>query len=604
MILSHLSRLLLCTAGALLVAACNPGNTEGPETPADARVVADLLLTNGRIYTLSWPDPDREGQPAESAPVQDGEWQADAEALAIQGGLIIAVGSNSDVEAFQGPATRVVDLRGATVVPGLVESHGHFQELGEQAERVDVSYATTTAEMAALVAERKKDVAPGEWILGGGWDEGAWADALPTRAELDRVSPDQPVLLKGRRGFGILVNGAALDIAGVSAEMPSPSGGEIVKDDAGEPTGVFLNRAQALINDVMPQPTLEQKRRRLLFGLNEMVRAGYVSVHHAGVYGDYMPAYESLAEDSALPVRVDVMLAARPENLALMEKWIASGPTRSSDAFLQVRGVKAYYDGSLGSRGAQLIEDYSDQPGYRGVAGEAYGFPEDLVTRAMQAGFQVGVHAIGDAGNRAVLDFYERVFEQYPETRALRHRVEHAQIIHPDDFPRFGELNLVASMEPGHAVEDSPWAETRVGPQRIRGGYAWRTLRRNGAGLIFNSDLSGTDYDIFYGLHSAVTRKTRDGEPPGGWYPEEAVTMEEALRAYTLWPARASGREALTGSLEVGKWADITVLSIDPFAVVAEDPAQLLEGEVLMTVIDGRIVLDKSMNTALPGVSD
>lgn len=587
-------RVLLLPAFLLLGSACG-GDEEagqGASPTRDANRTADLVLRNGRVYSLSWPDPDAEGRPAQGAPLEDHVWVPDADAIAIRAGRIVGVGSEVELEPLLGNETRIIDLDGATVIPGLVESHGHFHELGEQAERVDVSGATSVAGMAAAVAERISQTAPGEWVIGGGWDEGAWADALPVRAELDRVSPDHPVLLKGRRGFGILVNARALEIAGVSAEMPSPSGGEIVKDDRGDPTGVFLNRAQALINDVIPEPTLAQKQRRLLLGLNSMAQAGYVNVHHAGVYGDYMPAYESLAESNELPVRVELMIAARPENFALMERIISEGPTRDVEKSLQVRAVKAYYDGSLGSRGAQLLEDYSDLSGHRGVAGEAYGFPEELVARAMAAGFQVGVHAIGDAGNRAVLDFYERVFEAQPAARALRHRVEHAQIIHPDDFPRFGELNLVASMEPGHAVEDSPWAEARVGPQRIRGGYAWRTLRRNGALLIFNSDLSGTDYDIFYGLHSAVTRRTRSGQPPGGWYPDEAVTMEEALRAYTLWPARASGREHVTGSLEAGKWADVTVLSIDPFKVVEAAPARLMEGEVLMTIVSGAVVFD------------
>jgi len=216
-----------------------------------------------------------------------------------------------------------------------------------------------------------------------------------------------------------------------------------------------------------------------------------------------------------------------------------------------------------------------------------------VVTAAIAAGFQVGVHAIGDAGNREVLDFYERVAADNPDSLALRHRVEHAQIVHPDDFSRFGELNLVASMEPCHAVEDSPWAEERVGPQRIRGGYAWRTLRRNGATLIFNSDLSGTDFDIFYGLHCAVTRSDRNGDPAGGWYIEEAVTIEEAIRAWTSWPAESSLRSELTGTLEPGKLADITVLSIDIFNVGQSDPHRLLDGQALMTVVGGEIVVNQ-----------
>ncbi|MGE0621337.1 MAG: amidohydrolase [Pseudomonadales bacterium] len=573
--------LLLCL---LLAAGC-----DRPAEQAAVPEPADLVLTNGRVYTLTWPDPDVEGNPSAAAPYHDGVWRPDAQAVAIRGDRILAVGSVSDIAAHTGETTRIVDLRGATVIPGLVESHGHYNELGEQAERVDVSGAETVAEMAKLLMPRLANAMPGEWILGSGWDEGAWADRLPTEGPISAVSPNNPVVLLGRRGFGLLANRQALEAAGISAETPSPSGGEVVKDATGEPTGVLLNRARSLVLDVIPAASLAQKKRLLSYGLDAMAAGGYVAVHHAGVYADYMPAYEALAADGALPVRVEVMLAARPENAALMEAWIGKGPTPVDERMLWVRGVKAYYDGSLGSRGAALLADYSDQPGHRGVSGDEYGFPEEMVSRAIQAGFQVGVHAIGDAGNRAVLDYYQTALADTPHP-AVHHRIEHAQIVHPDDIARFGAMGIVASMEPGHAVEDSPWAEDRVGPERIRGGYAWRSLRRAGAGLIFNSDLAGTDYDIFYGLHCAITRTDRNGNPPGGWYPEQAVSAEEALRAYTVWPARASGKETLTGSLAAGKWADLTVLSLDPLAVGSTAPQQLLDGRVLMTVVAGRIV--------------
>lgn len=576
----------------LLLAGCDaPAPQDAASSQAAAAVVeqAELILSNAKVYTFAWPDPDGEGNPSAAAPVVNGRWQPDAQALAIRGSTILAVGNADEINAYRGAETQVIDLQGATVIPGLVESHGHYNELGEQAERVDVSDASSVEEMAALLTARLETALPGEWIIGGGWDEGAWADDLPVKGPVDAVSPDHPVVLLGRRGFGLLANAKALEIAGISAETPSPSGGEVVKDASGEPTGVLLNRARSLVTDVIPAASLAQKKRMLQAGLAAMAEAGYVTAHHAGVYGDYMPAYQALAEEGALPVRVEAMVAARPENQVLMERWIARGPSPADESRLWVRGVKAYYDGSLGSRGAKMIEDYSDQPGHKGVSGDEYGFPEDMVTRAIQQGFQVGVHAIGDAGNRAVLDYYERVLPDggHPE---VRHRIEHAQIVHPDDFARFGALNLVASMEPGHAVEDSPWAEDRVGPERILGGYAWRSLRRAGAGLIFNSDLSGTDYDIFYGLHCAVTRTDRNGEPEGGWYPEQAVSMEEAIRAYTVWPAAASAKTELTGTLSPGKWADITVLSIDPLDL--EAPAELFAGRVLMTIVGGEVAFD------------
>ena len=577
----------------LLVLLLAAGGCESPEPPAGTAAtepaMADVLFTNARAYTFDWPDPDPEGAPSADAPHLDGVWQPDAAAIAVKGSEILAVGSAESLALHRGTETRVVDLAGAVVIPGLVESHGHYNEIGEQADRVDVSEAATVEEMAELLVTRVQTAAPGEWIIGAGWDEGAWADNLPVKGPVDAVSGDHPVVLFGRRGFGLLANSRALEIAGISSETPSPSGGEVVQDAAGEPTGVLLNRARSLVTDVIPAATLSKKMHLLKTGLSAMAEAGYVTAHHAGVYGDYMPAYEALADAGDLPVRVEVMVAARPENEVLMERWIARGPTPVDDRRLWVRGVKAYYDGSLGSRGAKMLEDYTDEPGHRGVSGDEYGFPEDMVTRAIGQGFQVGVHAIGDAGNRAVLDYYERVLPDSPHPE-VRHRIEHAQIVHPDDFERFGKLSLIASMEPGHAVEDSPWAEDRVGPERILGGYAWRTLRRAGAGLIFNSDLAGTDYDIFYGLHCAVTRTDRNGEPEGGWYPEQAVTMEEALRAYTVWPAVASGKQALTGTLTAGKWADLTVLSLDPLNV--PEPSALFDGRILMTVIGGEIVYD------------
>lgn len=582
----QVSRNLLIASLIFLVYGC------GNDQPDASAGFADTILTNARVYTLSWQDPDQSGQPASDAPYNNGRWRPDAEAVALQDGKILHTGSAADVVKLANADTIIIDLDGATVIPGLIESHGHFNELGEQAERVDLGDVTTMEQMAARVRLRAAQTPDGEWVVGNGWDEGAWANALPTKAELSTAAPEHPVLLKGRRGFAIVVNQQALDLAGITSDSESPSGGEIVRDENGEPTGVFLNRAQALIYDVMPEATLEQKKRIVLHGLNEIAAEGYVNGHHAGIYSDYMPAYQALAENGELPIRVEGMIAARPENMAMMQDWIARGPTEDRNARFQVRGVKAYYDGSLGSRGAKLLADYSDMPGHSGVAGEEYGFPEDVVSAAIEAGFQVGVHAIGDGGNRDVLDYYERALADNPEARELRHRIEHAQIVHPDDFARFGQMNLVASMEPGHAVEDSPWAEDRVGPERIKGGYAWRSLRQNGAGLIFNSDLTGTDFNIFYGLHCAVTRTNRDGEPAGGWYPEQAVTIEEAVRAYTSWPAWSSKREDLTGTLEAGKWADITVLSIDPFAVAQENAQGLLDGRALMTIVAGEIVYD------------
>ena len=257
---------------------------------------------------------------------------------------------------------------------------------------------------------------------------------------------------------------------------------------------------------------------------------------------------------------------------------------------LVTRAVKAYYDGALGSRGARLLDDYADKPGHRGISGSGYGFDRDLAKAAMKAGFQLGIHAIGDAGNREVLDFLEAEFKADPTTAQGRHRIEHAQVISPQDQPRFARLGVIASMEPPHAVEDKGWAEDRLGPQRILGAYAWRSLRTGGARLTFNADNPGSDHSIFYGLHAAITRQDKQRQPPGGWYPEQRLTIEEAIRAYTSWSAHAAFREDQTGIIAKGRWADLTVMDIDPFALAATAPEKILAGRIRATIVSGKLV--------------
>ena len=319
-----------------------------------------------------------------------------------------------------------------------------------------------------------------------------------------------------------------------------------------------------------------------------MARDGFVAVHEAGSTRRHMQALESLETAGELPIRVYAMLSARDE--ALCREWLSHGASSGTDGMLAVRSVKAYYDAALGSRGARLLADYSDMPGHRGTSGDEYGFDQELVAAMMKGGFQVGIHAIGDAGNRETLEFFEGVIAEDPESRRERHRIEHAQVIHPDDFGRFAPIDVIASMEPPHAVEDKTWAEDRLGPDRVRGAYAWRTLRRSGARLTFNSDLSGSDHSIFYGLHAAITRRDKDRQPKGGWYPEQNMTPEEAVRAYTVWSAYAAHWEDETGILAPGRWADVTVMSVDPLVLGETDPGALLGGQILATVVAGKVV--------------
>jgi len=557
---------------------------------------ADLIVTNGRVYTYTWDDPAADGTPAASAPFKEGVWHPDAAAVATRNGKIIFVGSNQDAETFRGANTRIIDVRGGTILPGLVDSHTHVEGIGANLERVDLTSAKTEEQAVKLIAAHLTHVAKGEWIIGYGWDEGAWAGNYPDLKLLSERAPDHPVVMQSLHSFAVWGNRLAFENAGITSETESPEGGEILKDQSGNPAGILLNRATNLLTDAIPAPGREQIKTRLRAGLNEMAKSGYVAVHEAGVGQEQMQTLEDLYLDNELPIRVYAMLNAREENL--LRTWLKRRPFVPEDKMLIVRAVKAYYDGALGSRGARLLEDYSDTPGHRGVSGETYGFDQKLVAEMIHAGFQVGIHAIGDAGIRETLDFFERISADEPGAAAMRHRIEHSQVIHPDDFQRFAKLGIIASMQPPHAVEDKAWAEDRLGPERIKGAYAWRTLRKAGVRLIFNSDLTGSDHSVFYGLHSAITRRSKDLQPPNGWFPEQALTTEEAVRAYTVWPAYAAFLEDETGTLAPGKWADITVLSIDPHNFNMANAHELFSGKVLYTIVAGEVVYEKDLTSS------
>ncbi|WP_310474544.1 amidohydrolase [Sandarakinorhabdus sp.] len=563
-------------------------------TPSTAKAApggADLILTDARVYTLRWGEPARDGKPAPDAPTTNGKWHPDAAAVAIRGGKIVYVGSDKGALALRGKRTRVIDLNGATVIPGLVDSHTHFVELGAKLESVDLTDVATEAQAVALVAERAKSVPKGEWIFGAGWDEGAWANRYPDKQQLSAAVPDHPVVLRSLHGFAIWTNQAALDAGKITKASPVPVGGEMRLAPDGQPGGLFLNRAATMIEAAVPPEPQAVVARHALKGLGQMATDGFVAVHEAGVGAQAMAALQQLEDQNRLPIRVYALLSLRDP--PLMRQWIARGPDRDSDSMLVTRAVKAYYDGALGSRGARLLADYADKPGHRGISGDGYGFDRDLAKAAMKAGFQLGIHAIGDAGNREVLDFLEAEFKADPGTAQGRHRIEHAQVVSPEDQPRFARLGVIASMEPPHAVEDKTWAQDRLGPQRILGAYAWRTLRRDGARLTFNADNPGSDHSIFYGLHAAITRQDKQLQPAGGWYPEQRLTIEETIRAYTNWSAYAAFREDQTGIIAKGRWADLTVMDIDPFALAGSAPEKILAGRILATIVSGKVVYQR-----------
>ena len=581
-------RLLNTLLVACLAAGCTqdppPG---GPSVPGKA----SLILINARVYSLDWQEPSPDGTASPGAPRDSAGWYPDAQAVVIRDGEILFVGSGPDAMEFEGDSTRLVDLAGATVLPGLVDSHTHVFGLGALLDQVNLVGVETEEEAVELIVERAKSVPKGEWIVGRGWDEGAWANRYPDKAFLTARVPDHPVFMDSLHGFAGWGNQMALDEAGITADTPVPVGGEMRLGQDGQPTGLFLNQAVQMLGSAVPEPSDETLAKHVLLGLGRMAADGYTAVHDAGLDARQMRVLVELEAQNRLPIRVYAMLSLRDEDL--VRKWIAKGPDTDSGSMLVTRTVKAYYDGALGSRGARLLYDYADKPGHRGVSGDEYGFNEALNAEAMKAGFQIAIHAIGDAGNREALDILEAVFQEHPSTAANRHRIEHAQVLSPEDLPRLGELGIVASMEPPHAMEDKAWAEQRLGPERIRGAYAWRSLREAGAHLTFNSDNPGSDHSIFYGLHSAITRQDKDGEPEGGWYPEQSVTVEEAVRAYTSWSAYASFRENETGVIEPGRWADLTVMDIDPFAVAGQRPERLLDGQIVMTIVNGNIVSEK-----------
>lgn len=564
---------------------------------------ADLILTDARVYSLRWGEPGLDGTPAMDAPYANGQWRPDAQAVAMRGGRIVYVGSDRGALALRGKQTRVIDLNGATVIPGLVDSHTHFIELGAKLEAVDLTHVTTEEQAVALVAQRAKSVPKGEWIFGAGWDEGAWANRYPDKARLSAAVPDHPVVLRSLHGFAVWTNQAALDAGKITAASPVPTGGEMRLGADGAPSGLFLNRASQMVDAIVPPVPQPVAARHALRGLKQMARDGYVTVHEAGADSLAMATLQQLEDRGRLPIRVYAMLSLR--DAPLMKQWIARGPDKDSGSMLVTRSVKAYYDGALGSRGARLLADYADKPGHRGISGAGYGFDRDLARQALKAGFQLGIHAIGDAGNREVLDFLEADFKADPKAARNRHRIEHAQVVAPQDQPRLAKLGVIASMEPPHAVEDMPWAETRLGPQRIKGAYAWRSLRQQGARLTFNADNPGSDHSIFYGLHAAITRRDKALTPPGGWYPREALTIEETVRAYTLWSAWAAFREAETGMVAKGRWADLTVMDIDPFALAAKAPEKILGGKIVLTVVNGKVVYrDRVREDAHPAATN
>ncbi|MEX1197487.1 MAG: amidohydrolase family protein [Pseudohongiellaceae bacterium] len=479
---------------------------------------------------------------------------------------------------------RRIDGQGRTLLPGLIDAHGHVLSYGLSLLRVDLTGTATEAEAADRVRNFLAANDGLQWVQGRGWNQVLWdSNAFPEATSLDAVADDTPVWLTRVDGHAGWANSAAMELAGIDASTADPEGGQILRDDEGRPTGVFVDNAMSLISRHIPDTSLEERKYALQQALESLASQGLTSVHDASVSALTVQAYQELQAEGAMPVRVNAMLAATDPELSRM---LEEGHVISEDGMFKIDSVKISADGALGSRGAALIEEYSDDPGNRGLLLHEPNTLVDYMEQAMEAGFQVNIHAIGDRANQLVLDGFEQLIPA-TGTRDLRHRVEHAQVLRYEDILRFDELGVIASMQATHATSDKNMAEDRLGSERILGAYAWRSLLEAGATIANGSDFPVESPNPFYGLHAAITRQDHQDQPPGGWYPEERMTAAEAFTSFTLDAALAGHQEDRLGTLEPGKAADFILVDRDIFAV---EPADIWETQVLETWVNGERV--------------
>jgi predicted amidohydrolase YtcJ len=528
----------------------------------------DLILHNARVYTV---DANR----------------STAEAIAVRRDRIVSVGGNRDLLALRGPTTRVIDARGGTIVPGLHDAHAHFTGLGAGMQRIDLRGTTSYEQVVSAVRQRAAAARPGEWIVGRGWDQNDWPDKQwPTHDLLSAASPDNPVFLTRVDGHAGLVNRRAMDLAGLGAATADPPGGRLIRGSGDQPSGVLIDNAQGLVSSKIPPVSTEQLEEQILLADRETRRLGLTMVHDAGTDGRTIEAYKRLIDAGRLKTRLYVMLRGP---LPTLQQAFDNGPIVDyGNHRLAVRAIKVVADGALGSRGAAMLEPYSDEPGTTGLLTTP---PEEIYAQtlaASKAGFQTAIHAIGDRANRLVMDVFERVQREVPGARALRMRNEHAQILDRAEIPRFASLNVIASMQPTHATSDMPWAPTRIGLERTEeGAYVWRKLIASGATMASGSDFPVELPNPLLGFYAAITRQDPSGRPATGWMPMERMSRDEALASFTRNAAYAAHAETLIGSLESGKLADFVVLSKDIMRVAAPE---ILTTTVRMTIVGGEIV--------------
>jgi predicted amidohydrolase YtcJ len=591
---------ILLAGVASVLLAQEPAGTPIPARPAH------IVLLNAKVWTLE-------------------EEQPTTEAVAIRGQRIIKVGSNQEVRQLVAEGyTRIINLRGKLVLPGFIDNHTHFAAAGRLLLGLNLLEINEPNAFRQRVQEAAARLPAGAWLVGGDWGAYArWApgspgrqvvpfqqpqaEFLPTKDLIDPVTGDHPALISRYDHQLHLANSLALQAAGITRDTPDPEGGEILRDDAGEPTGLLRGTAYKLVEEIIPPPSREQRLAEARRALEEARRWGVTSIHDNVAEFDQLDLFRDLQKAEELTTRIWARLPLSQweqvqEYIRLYRIPPASGGW--GDQYIRLGGLKAWVDGIMGNSTALFFEPYTHQPENYGALRPVM-FPEGNLYRLIQgadlAGFTITVHAIGDRANRILLDTYERVFSENPE-RERRFRVVHAQVVSPEDFPRFGSLGVIAEVQPYHCIDDMRWMEERIGPERARGAYAFRSLLNGGATLSFGSDWPGTNASYYpinplLGLYAAVTRQTLKGQPAGGWFPEQRVSIEEAIRFYTLNNAYAAFEETIKGSIKEGKLADLVVLDRD---ILTRPPQELLQTQVLYTLFDGRIVYEKGAETGKP----
>lgn len=556
----HVARSLACS---LLLVLAPTGWTRQGEAP-------ELVLVNGKILTLE-------------------EDQPEVSALAARGGRILALGTDEEVRRLAGPGTRVIDLAGQLAVPGFIEGHAHFLGIGDGALQLQLTGARSFEEIVQAVAAAVARARPGELVRGRGWHQEKWGtrpertvEGMPLHHALSAVSPENPVILVHASGHASFANARALELAGITRETPDPPGGTIVRDERGEPTGALRETAAALLAPVRAAATPPSKRRMAELAVSELLSKGITSVQDASSSFEEVELYRRMADEGALRCRLWVML--REPNEALATRLAAARTIGYADERLTVRAIKRAIDGALGSHGAWLLEPYADLPGNTGLNTTPVPELAETARLALEHGFQLCVHAIGDRANRETLDLFERALDSREDGRGLRWRVEHAQHLHPDDVPRFAALGVIASMQAVHCTSDAPWVVPRLGEERARSGaYLWRSLIDSGAVVSNGSDAPVEDCDPIAGLYASITRRLADGS---SFFPAQRMSRMEALLSFTKHAAYAAFEEDRKGTLAVGKLADVTVLSKDISSVPEEE---LLGARVVYTIVGGRV---------------